>query len=66
MVVLFLKNKENLEISLLYTWVQFLRCRVWQTEIDNYRSLFAFLSLPTNLKNHIFEKIKKKKQKQKH
>ena len=49
--------------------LQFLRYRVWQTEIGNYGSFFAFLTLPSppplhpsttkNTKNQNFEKWKK-------
>ena len=41
--------------------LQFLRCRVRQTEIDNYGSFFAFLPPPPkNPKNQNFEEMKKK------
>ena len=43
------------------TWydLQFLRYRVWKTEIGNYGSFFAFLLPPKNQKNQNFEKMKK-------
>ena len=43
--------------------LQFLRNRMWQTKIDNYRSVFALLILTPhpakNPKNQNFEKMKK-------
>ena len=39
--------------------LQFLRYRVWQTEIGNYGSLFALLPPPKNPKDHNFKIMKK-------
>ena len=59
-----LKKGKHLGISLFYTWVpktwwcdlQFLRYRVWQTEIGNYGSFFALLHPPPPKKK--MQKIK--------
>ena len=67
-VVIFKKIKKNTWRYHYFTpvyqtswWydLQFLRYRVWETEIGNYGSFFAFLSHPENLKSQNFEKMKK-------
>ena len=67
-VYIFLKNKKHKEISLFYIYapkksrwysLQFLKYRVWKTEIGILGHFLPFYS-PKNPKNETFEKMKNK------